>query len=158
MRHLLFLMAFVFLAVPACRAEEAKMDTLSIVTADGKQHDFTVEVADTMEKRTIGLMFRKEMPADHGMIFIFDEETPRAFWMKNTFIPLDMLFIRKDGTIGHIHENAIPHDETSIPSNGPALVILEINGGRAAALGIRPGDVAHNAVFGNALAKKAAIH
>jgi uncharacterized membrane protein (UPF0127 family) len=152
-------MAFVLLAVPACRAETSNTEQLSIIKADGTSHDFQVEVADAAETRAIGLMFRTAMPKDNGMLFVFNEqeERPHAFWMKNTLIPLDIIYVHKDGKINHIHENAIPKDETLLPSNGPVYSVLEINGGRAAELGIRPGDTVIHRNFSNTLAEKPPI-
>ena len=155
------LLAMFVLAIPACKAEDAvQLESLHIVTAAGKQHEFRVEVVDTVEKRTIGMMFRKKMDKDFGMLFVFDhpDEQEHAFWMKNTMIPLDIVFIRKGGTIHHIHPDAVPYDETSLPSNGPVFSVLEIKGGTAAKLGLKPGDVVHHPHFGNALAKDRAIH
>lgn len=139
--------------VPVARAEEfiapadqpisrieALTQTLTIVTKTGERHPFNVEIADTPRDLARGLMFRTAMPDEHGMIFMFPIEGERSFWMKNTLIPLDMIFINPDGTIRHIHENAIPHDETPIHSEGPAIAVLEINGGRCTALGITAGD------------------
>lgn len=159
-KHLVLMLAFVVFVVPGCRAEDHKADLqkLVITRADGKNIELDIETAATPESRTVGLMFRKEMPENAGMLFLFDEAANRAFWMRNTLIPLDMIFIEKDGVIGHIHANAIPHDETPVPSNGPATAVLEINGGRAAELGLKPGDIVHHAHFGNELAVPAPIH
>ncbi len=123
--------------------------SLSIVGADGAEHDFNVELAITPQQQIVGLMNRTHMAADAGMLFYFGEEQERAFWMKNTLIPLDMIFIRKDGVIHSIHENAQPNDLTSVPSNGPVAAVLELNGGMTSKLGIKPGDVVHHVVFGN---------
>jgi uncharacterized membrane protein (UPF0127 family) len=99
-----------------------------------------VEVVDTPELRRKGLMFRTKMPRDEGMLFDFKEIREVAFWMRNTFIPLDMIFIDESGVIKHIHENAIPQDPTSIPSQYPVRFVLEINGGLSAQYGLKPGD------------------
>jgi hypothetical protein len=99
-----------------------------------------------------GLMFRKSLAPDAGMLFDFHTPDFQTFWMKNTVIPLDMIFIRADGTISSIAPNAAPQSETPIPSYEPVRAVLEINGGRAAQLGIQPGAHVHNAIFGSALA------
>ncbi|WP_343030729.1 DUF192 domain-containing protein [Devosia marina] len=109
--------------------------------SESGNHAFTVEVVDTPETRAQGLMYRQELADDAGMLFDFREERPVSFWMRNTFIPLDMLFIEADGTILNIHANARPHDTTSIPSDGPVQFVLEIPGGRSEELGIAAGDV-----------------
>ena len=96
-------------------------------------------------------MYRTQLPADAGMLFDFHDDHFRAFWMKNTPLPLDMLFIRADGTISSILPNAKPLSEEPITSREPVRAVLEINGGRAAALDIQPGEKVHNAAFGNAL-------
>lgn len=126
----------VALPLSACSADESK---LSIQSANG-EHQFTVEVVDTPEGRAKGLMYRQELADDAGMLFDFKEQRPVSFWMRNTFIPLDMLFIEADGTVLNIHENARPHDTTSIPSAGPVQFVLEIPGGRSVDLGIEAGD------------------
>ncbi len=113
---------------------------VSITIKGGQVRTFQIEIADTPEAREKGLMFRESMPLDQGMLFVFDREAPVAFWMKNTLIPLDMLFIRADGTIINIYPMARPHDETPIPARAPVRYVLEINGGVAAMLGIRAGD------------------
>jgi hypothetical protein len=112
---------------------------LTIVTANGDQA-FNIEVVDTPESRAKGLMFRTALAPDAGMLFDFHESRPVSFWMQNTLIPLDMLFIRHDGTIANIHVNAKPMDPTSIPSDGPVEFVFEIAGGRSVELGIKAGD------------------
>jgi uncharacterized membrane protein (UPF0127 family) len=124
--------------------------TVTVVTADGRQHVFKVDIADTDMTRARGLMYRRQMAADQGMLFDYKFETETAFWMKNTLIPLDMIFIRGNGTIANIAERAVPHDETGIPSAGAVRGVLEVNGGTAARLGIKPGDKVLNPIFGNA--------
>ena len=112
---------------------------LTIRTAAG-EHRFSVEVVDTDASRAQGLMFRTSLGADAGMLFDFKQSRTVSFWMQNTLIPLDMLFIRHDGTIANIHVNAKPLDPTSIPSDGPVEFVLEIPGGRSEELGIKAGD------------------
>ena len=96
-----------------------------------------------------GLMFRRHLAPNAGMLFDFHHSRPVTFWMKDTILPLDMIFIRADGTIRAIHANAAPYSETPIPSAGPVRAVLEINGGRAAALDIVPGERVQHAIFGN---------
>jgi uncharacterized membrane protein (UPF0127 family) len=117
-------------------------------------HVFSVELATNDAERARGLMFRKELPEGTGMLFRFDRDELVSMWMKNTVIPLDMIFIRGDGTISSIAPNATPQSETPIPSYEPVRAVLEINGGRAAQLGIIPGEHVHNAIFGNVAAEK----
>ncbi len=119
---------------------------LEVVTARGTFR-FTVEVADNGRTRERGLMFRKSLAPDRGMLFDF--KTPRmvAFWMKNTLIPLDMLFIGPDGRIVSIAANAAPMSETPIPAGGDTLGVLELRGGRAAEIGAAPGDLVRNRIF-----------
>lgn len=136
--HLPALLAMV-LGAPAawagCAADQAELRW-----ADGAAR-FSVEVADDAEERARGLMFRDAMAAGHGMLFVYDAPHAVAFWMKNTRIPLDMLFIAADGTVSAIHENAVPFDETAIPGGDAVQFVLEINGGLARRLGITPGAV-----------------
>lgn len=108
---------------------------------------FTVEVADTDATRSRGLMFRERMPSSAGMLFVYDRPSRAVFWMKNTLIPLDMIFADPTGVVRHVHENAIPHDETGIDGGGNILTVLEINGGLARRLGIGPGTVMRHAAF-----------
>ena len=94
-------------------------------------------------------MHRTEMADNAGMLFVFGDVAMRSFWMKNTLIPLDMLFIHSDGTIHHIHHNAKPQDLTSITSKYPSLAVLELNGGTADKMGIKEGDVVEHTYFKN---------
>ncbi len=110
------------------------------IASGAQKHVFQVEVMRTAEEKARGLMFRQFMPEDRGMLFDFEQEQPVSMWMRNTFIPLDMLFIKADGVVHHIHARAQPLDETPIPSNGNVRYVLEINGGIAAKLGLKPGD------------------
>lgn len=111
---------------------------LTIRSATG-EHRFTVEIAATPEQQQRGLMFRSAVGPDEGMIFPYDPPQDAAFWMKNTLVPLDMLFIRADGTIARI-SHAVPLSLDPVPAGEPVAAVLEIRGGRAAELGIREGD------------------
>jgi hypothetical protein len=111
-----------------------------------RQHRFGVWVADTPAHYTQGLMFVRSLPADRGMLFLFGSEDFRTFWMKNTYLSLDLLFIAADGRIVNIAEKARTLSLDPIPSTGPALAVLELNAGTAARLGIHAGDrVLHTA-------------
>ncbi len=102
---------------------------------------FAVEVADDPEERAQGLMFVEALGPMEGMLFVYEREADGiAFWMKNTLIPLDMIFASGDGTIVRVHENAVPGDLTPIPAGAPTRFVLELRGGRAGALGIEAGD------------------
>ena len=120
---------------------EAGLDqaALSIRTEDGRR-DFIVEVAASSAQQAQGLMFRKQLAPDKGMIFPFPEDRVASFWMKNTVIPLDIIFIRRDGTIESIAANTTPYSLAPVSSNEPVATVLEIAGGRAAELSIAPGD------------------
>jgi uncharacterized membrane protein (UPF0127 family) len=120
-----------------------------VIAAGGRDLKFEVELAVDDAHRSHGLMFRKKLGPYEGMLFDFFQEMPVSFWMKNTLIPLDMLFIAADGTIKHIHANAVPMTTDAIPSQFPVRAVLEINGGSAALLGIKPGDKVKHAIFGN---------
>ncbi len=126
---------------------------VSIVKSNGQRYDFKIEIALTQEQQARGLMGRKDMDERSGMLFVFPKEEERAFWMKDTLIPLDMLFIRKDGTIHHLHENAQPLDLTSVPSNGPVIAAIELKGGASKKFGIQEGDKVHHPFFENSLIK-----
>lgn len=124
-------------------------DTRLAITGDWGRAVFTVEVADDAATRAQGLMFVEKMPMMTGMLFVYDQPQAVAFWMRNTLIPLDMLFAGDDGVISRVHANAIPHDETPIPGGRDVQFVLEINGGLAARLGIGPGDVMEHPAMGN---------
>ncbi len=113
---------------------------LTITTAKGQTHKFTVEVASTPEQQSYGLMNRQSMAPDHGMIFPYQPAQPVAFWMKNTLIPLDMIFISPGGRILRIAENAVPLSLEPVGSGDVVEAVLELNGGRSAQLGISAGD------------------
>lgn len=128
------------LAGPPVPQSTLRTEKVVIVTSKGEKHVFDAEMARSASELAYGLMNRTSMPQDHGMLFLFRDEAERSFWMKNTLIPPDMIFIRADGVIRRIHPSAIPHDLTPVFSNGPAMAVLELNGGRAADLGIKAGD------------------
>jgi len=115
------------------------LNSARVVTDDGA-HSFQIEIADDMGERSRGLMFRRSLGQNQGMLFDFREERPVSMWMKNTYLPLDMLFIGADGTIREIAENTTPLSERTVSSGVPVRYVLEINAGRAAALGIEEGD------------------
>lgn len=129
-------------AVPQWRWA-ADRNTLEIVTKSGVRV-FAVEVAITNEERAKGLMYRKDLPEGRGMLFDFKPDQEVSMWMKNTYISLDMIFIRGDGRIARIAENTTPLSESIIPSGGPVAGVLEVAAGTAKKFGIAPGDrVAH---------------
>lgn len=133
---------FFLVALPALAEEPMRFDKepLLIQTAAGKTLHFTVEVAVTPDQRAHGLMFRKTMADDAGMIFDFGEPRRVAMWMENTFLPLDMLFADDTGTIRHIKENATPYSRDIIDSMSPVKYVVELNAGIVGKLGIKVGD------------------
>ncbi|MDP9421274.1 MAG: DUF192 domain-containing protein [Pseudomonadota bacterium] len=110
------------------------------ISSSGRTHRFTVEVARTAEEQRVGLMNRQQLAPDRGMIFPFEDERIASFWMKNTLIPLDIIFVRADGSITNIEANTVPLSEEPVMSYEPVTAVLEIPGGRSAELGIKPGD------------------
>jgi uncharacterized membrane protein (UPF0127 family) len=130
------------LSVPAQEA----LEKLEVVTSAGT-YPFSVEVMRTPEQLAQGLMFRRYMPDDRGMLFDFKTEQHVQFWMKNTYLPLDMIFISKAGKIVSIAENAEPLSEKLIPSGAPALGVLEVNAGTAARIHAKPGDTVRASIF-----------
>ncbi len=130
------LLTFLFAAGPALPADQ---HTLEIASKTGV-HVFSVEIADNEAAREKGLMFRKKLPEGQGMLFNFHREQDVTFWMQNTYIPLDMIFIRANGQILRIAENTEPLSTELIPSGGPVLAVLEVVGGTASKFGIAPGD------------------
>jgi uncharacterized membrane protein (UPF0127 family) len=121
-------------------AAAAADDTRAVLHTSKGAFTFTIEIADTEASREQGLMYRKSLAPDAGMLFDFHREQPVEFWMVNTLIPLDMIFIAADGTVKTIHANAVPEDATPIPSGVPVQFVFEIAGGRAAQIGLKPGD------------------
>ena len=109
---------------------------------------FTVEIADDDAERAQGLMHREELARNRGMLFIYEAPRRASFWMRNTLIPLDMMFIGPDGEVTRMHENAQPHDETPIDGGPGVLAVLEINGGLADQLGIDEGTEVRHPAFG----------
>ncbi len=130
-------------ALPAGAQQSAQgfaTDRLTIETADGRRLEFEVELARSPEQRAQGLMFRRDLPEMGGMLFVYGKEWEVSMWMKNTVIPLDMLFIKQDGRIATIAERTIPYSLETISSLQPVAGVLELNGGTVARLGIRRGD------------------
>src|SRR2546421_5374076 len=152
-RCLLVLLAALSVLILPCagvagRLAAAELQPLEIASKNGV-HVFAVEMASTPEEQAKGLMFRRQLPEGQGMLFDFHKEQPTSFWMKNTYIPLDMIFIRGDGRILRIAENTVPLSEALVSSGGPVRAVLEVNAGTARRLGIAPGDrVAHRIFSG----------
>ncbi len=155
-RSLLTLLAF---APLGARAQEPNItraqpdlpkEKLVIVTRDGVRHDFNVEMAIKPDQQTVGLMFRKSVPPDGGMLFDWGSPRDSQMWMRNTLVPLDMVFINADGTIRSIAENTVPESLAVIDSRGPVRATLELAAGTAARLNIRVGDKVEQKIFANA--------
>jgi uncharacterized protein len=142
----LTVLAVALISAAADFAAAAELQTLEIASKTGV-HAFQVEMAITPEEKEHGLMFRRELPEGHGMLFDFQFDQNVAFWMKNTYIPLDMLFIRADGRILRIAENTEPLSERNVPSGGPVRAVLEVIGGTAKKLGIAAGDRVGGSIF-----------
>lgn len=126
---------------------QEKLEALTIVTSSGT-HPLLVEVMRTGQQRERGLMFRRFLPQDRGMLFDFKSEQPIMMWMKNTYLPLDMIFISRSGKVVGISENTEPLSERIIASGAPAFAVLEVNAGTATTIGVRVGDKIHHPLFG----------
>lgn len=142
------------LALPA-RAQsgpqpELPKQRLVIVTHDGKQHVFNVEMATAMSQQVVGLMFRPTVPADGGMLFDWGRPQPSQMWMRNTLVSLDMVFINEDGTVRTVAEHTVPQSLAVIDSRGPVRATLELPAGTAERLDIRVGDRVLHPIFGTA--------
>ncbi len=122
---------------------------LTIISATGP-HRFKVELAETPAQMTQGLMFRTSLAPDAGMLFDYQQPTVATMWMRNTLIPLDMLFVDAQGRIVNIHERAVPQSHDVIAAAAPVRAVIELNGGTASRLGIEPGDRVIHPIFGNA--------
>jgi uncharacterized protein len=141
----LLIAALASLTLATARAD-AGLEPIEITTVSGV-HPFQVEIARDDASRARGLMYRRFMPDDRGMLFEFDRNEPVAFWMKNTYIKLDMIFIAPDGSVVRVAANAEPLSEAIVPSGGPCVAVLELNGGVAARIGLKPGDKVKAAFF-----------
>ena len=125
----------------------APENLLVIVGEDGMEHYYRVEIASTPEEQALGLMYRKRLDKNSGMLFIFEEAKPTTFWMKNTYVPLDMIFIGEDGKVVDIHENAEPLSEDYIHSPNAVKAVLELNAGDVKRLGIKIGTRIYHDIF-----------
>ena len=143
MRAILSVLIVLVALAPALALDRT---TVEIASKTGV-HVFTVEIADTEQARERGLMFRKELPPGRGMLFDFQREQQVGFWMKNTLISLDMIFIDGRGRIVSIAQDAKPMSEDVIMSGGQVRAVLEVDGGTARRLGIAPGDRVYNPIF-----------
>jgi uncharacterized membrane protein (UPF0127 family) len=149
-----FVVFAAFSALVACgpsdpQSDETLLTPLTIETSEGSRR-LLVEVADTPPERAQGLMNRYELGSDQGMLFLLEAEQKTAFWMKDTYIPLDIIFIGHDGVILKIAMNARPHSQEAISSTVPVLAVLEVKAGTTLSLGIRTGDRVRHPAFGNA--------
>ncbi|MCV2880883.1 DUF192 domain-containing protein [Actibacterium sp. XHP0104] len=142
----LFLGLSLALAATAAGAM-CEADEITLRGARGEMR-FHVELADSHETRARGLMFVENLPMGQGMLFVYPAPQRATFWMKNTLIPLDMVFMDAQGRVTRVHENAVPHDLTPIDGGEGVRAVLEINGGLARAAGIEPGAVARHPAFG----------
>ncbi len=138
-----------WLLVAALPAAAFETSTLVVDTATGS-HPFTVEMAVTPQERGRGLMFRRSMADDAGMLFDFGADAEAQMWMQNTYIPLDMVFIEADGTVHRIARNTTPFSTDIVSSKGPVRAVLELNAGIADEIGLKHGDVVRHKMFGNA--------
>jgi uncharacterized membrane protein (UPF0127 family) len=134
------------LIAPALADQRLPVETITVDTAKGSR-SFHVEIAADDATQERGLMYRREMPRDAGMLFQFPRPEFVVFWMKDTYLPLDMLFVSADGTISSIAANAVPMSEAKIPSHGRVEAVIEINAGLAKSLDIEPGDRVHATMF-----------
>ncbi len=160
LKTLIIPLLLVFLLVPdqGYLQEEGEPQSLPIsrliVQNENGAHVFEVELATTRGQQRIGLMFRREMAKGHGMLFYYSSPQRVSFWMKNTYIPLDIIFIRENGTIANIVHNAEPHSLSPIKSRGSVVGVLELNAGLANKLEIKKGDIVHHEVFKNATGER----
>jgi uncharacterized membrane protein (UPF0127 family) len=146
-RYLLALLVPLTTATAAPAPLHLPVQTIVIDTAEGRR-TFHVEIAADGPSQERGLMYRKSMEKNAGMLFQLPQPEFVIFWMKNTYIPLDLIFVRADGTVSSVSANAVPLSEAKIPSVGPVKAVIEINAGLAQTLDIVPGDQVHAAMFG----------
>ena len=143
-----FALGFTVARAQTAAQPELPKGKLVIVTRDGKEHIFNVEMALSPDQQVTGLMFRGSVPPDGGMLFDWGAPRDTKMWMKNTLVPLDMVFINAEGTIRSIAENTVPQSLTPIDSRGPVRATLELAGGTTARLDIRVGDRVRQRIFG----------
>jgi len=149
MRRIFAALALIFMATSGA-AQVALCDESRLsIRGDWGQAAYSVEIADTPQTRQQGLMFRESMARNAGMLFIFERPQTVGFWMKNTLIPLDLLFIDQTGVVKRVHSNAIPGDLTTIPGGDGIFAVLEINGGLAQSYGINEGSEIRHPAFAN---------
>jgi uncharacterized membrane protein (UPF0127 family) len=153
-RRIILLLGILLATALPGRAAEPQLQQfatahLTIVSADGP-HRFMVELAETPGQMEQGLMFRRSLAPDAGMLFDFKQPTVATMWMRNTLIPLDMLFVDQQGLIVNIAQRAVPESDQTIAAVKPVRVVIELNGGTAERLGIKPGDRVLYPIFGNA--------
>ena len=144
--RLVFALALVVWAAQASSLRADGLEPLTVVTESGAHH-FEVEIAKDELARERGLMFRRFMARDQGMLFEFESEDLQSFWMKNTYIPLDIIFIDRSGRVIRVAANAEPLSERTISSGGPCIGVLELNGGAAAEIGLKIGDQVEHPFF-----------
>lgn len=142
------LVAILFVAIVGPASAACRNDTVQLRGSWGETH-FNVEIADTPETRSRGLMFRETMPRGAGMLFVYEQPQRASFWMKNTLIPLDMLFMDRTGRVTRIHHQAIPGDLSGVDGGDEVFAVLEINGGLAKRYGISVGTQMQHDVFSN---------
>lgn len=147
-RLVLTVLPGVWLLFAAAVAQAACRPDVVELRGPGGQARFSVELAQDAESRARGLMFRETLPRSAGMLFVYEEPQRPGFWMKNTLIPLDMIFADAQGRVTRVHANARPHDLTVIDGGEGVLAVLEINGGLAARMGIAPGHEMRHPAFG----------
>lgn len=138
--------ALLLFFAPAESRSEAALQRLTFITSSGA-HEFRVEIADTPGARSKGLMYRKSLPPDQGMLFAFRREEPIMMWMKNTYIPLDMIFVSSQGVVTKIEADTVPKSEAIISSGDPAYAVIELNAGVASKIGLKPGDEVRHSAF-----------
>lgn len=136
-----------FGAIPSGANAQTCSPEQIVVRGDFGEAQFTIELADDPAERSQGLMHRESMARSAGMLFVYERPQPVAFWMKNTLIPLDMIFADETGQVVHIHENAVPHDETPIPGGQDIFAVLEINAGISRKYGFQEGDALQHPAF-----------
>lgn len=146
---LLFAVVFAPLALAQTGPQPILPQSELVIEAASGRHRFTVELANTPETMSRGLMFRTQMAPDAGMLFDFRRDDTVAFWMRNTILPLDMLFIDRTGRIANIAERTVPFSEATVPSQVPVRAVLEVNAGTVQRLGIRVGDRVTHRIFRN---------